>query len=101
MALDLMEEFRPIIDGLIMWVVNSGQITPEHFESGPSHRPVVLTDEGKRRYLAAYEQRMMRKSIHPLKKQKLTLRQNLMEQARQIATRLLRDEPGYTGMGFR
>jgi CRISPR-associated protein Cas1 len=101
MALDLMEEFRPVIDGLILWVVNSGQITPAHFESGPSHRPVILNEEGKRRYLAAYEQRMMRKSKHPLKKKQLTLRQSLIEQARQIATRLMRQDPGYTGMGFR
>ena len=101
MALDLMEEFRPVIDGLILWAVNSGQITPAHFESGSSSRPVILNDEGKRRYLAAYEQRMMRRSRHPLKKKQLTLRQSLIEQARQIATRLMQHDPGYTGMGFR
>ena len=101
MALDLMEEFRPVIDGLILWTINSGQITPDHFQPGTGQRPVVLTDEGKKRYLAAYEQRMMRKSIYEPKKQQLTLRQSLIEQARQIATRLQRNDPGYTGMGFR
>ena len=101
MALDLMEEFRPVIDGLILWVINTGQIIPDHFQPGTDARPVVLTDEGKKRYLAAYEQRMMRKSLYAPKKQQLTLRQSLIEQARQIAARLQKNDPGYTGMGFR
>jgi CRISPR-associated protein Cas1 len=101
MALDLMEEFRPVVDGVILWAVNGGQITPEDFEPGPPHLPVVLTYEGKKRYLAAFEQRMMRPYRHPIRKKKLPLRQCLIEQARQIANRLQRNEPGYTGMGFR
>jgi CRISPR-associated protein Cas1 len=101
MALDLMEEFRPVVDGIVLWAVNSGQVVPEHFSPGTEERPVVLADEGKRRFLSAYEKRMLRPYRHPGKKQQLPLRQCLIEQARQIASRLLKVEPGYTGMGFR
>ena len=101
MALDLMEEFRPIVDGVILWAVNSGQITPDHFQPGPAHRPVVLDDEGKKRFLAAYEQRMMQSYRHPARDARLPLRQCMIEQARQIAKRLMQNNPGYTGMGFR
>ncbi len=101
MALDLMEEFRPVVDGVILWAVHSGHITPAHFQPGPSHLPVILNDEGKKRFLAAYEQRMMQSYRHPGRNQQLQLRQCMIEQARQIAQRLLKDDPGYTGMGFR
>ncbi len=100
MALDLMEEFRPIVDSAILWAVHSRQITPDHFEPGPAHRPVVLGDEGKKRFLAAYERRMMQTYRHPGRDQRLSLRQCMIEQARQIARRLLENRPGYTGMGF-
>ncbi len=101
MALDLMEEFRPVVDGIVLWAVNCGQVTPDHFQPGSGQWPVILSDEGKKRFLAAYEQRMARSYRHPLAKKQLPLRQCLIEQARQIASRLLRDEPGFTGMGFR
>ena len=101
MALDLMEEFRPVVDGVILWAVHSGQITPDHFHPGTEARPVVLDDEGKKRFLAAYEQRMLQTYRHPGIGRKLPLRQCMIEQARQIGRRLLRNDPGYTGMGFR
>jgi CRISPR-associated protein Cas1 len=101
MALDLMEEFRPVVDGAILWAVHSGQITPDHFQPGTPDRPVVLSDEGKKRFLAAYEGRMMQRYRHPGRDMQLPLRQCMIEQARQIATRLQRNDPGYTGMGFR
>jgi len=101
MALDLMEEFRPIVDSPILWAVHSGQITPAHFQPGPAHRPVILNDEGKKRFLAAYERRMMQPHRHPGRDQRLPLRQCMIEQARQIARRLIQDRPGYTDIGFR
>jgi len=38
---------------------------------------------------------------HPIRGEKLNLRQCLIEQARQAAARILEDRPGWTGMGFR
>ncbi len=102
MALDLMEEFRPVIDGLVLWVVHSGQISPAHFRPGAAGEyPIVMSDEGKKRFLAAYEQRMQRGHYHEARKQTLTLRQCLIEQGRQIARRLLEQQHGYHGLGFR
>jgi CRISPR/Cas system-associated endonuclease Cas1 len=61
----------------------------------------LLSDAGKRRFLQAYEQRLEQTFTHPLRGQRLTMRQCIVEQARQIADRVLNGPAGYQGMGFR
>ncbi len=101
LGLDLVEEFRPVVDGIALWACNSGQVTPQDFTPGPPERPVILSAEGRKRFLLAFEERLSRRFTHPLRGVKLPLRQCIIEQARQIADRLQKNEPGYTGMGFR
>jgi CRISPR-associated protein Cas1 len=67
LALDLMEEFRPIlVDALVLRVCGDGRLTSEDFTPGDEARPVIFGDEGKRRFLAAFEERMRTEAIHPL-----------------------------------
>ncbi len=102
LALDLMEEFRPVIDGVVLWACRSGQLTPAgDFTPGPPERPIILDDDGKRRFLQAYEKRMEQTHTHPLRGLKFTLRQCLIEQARQISDCLLSGTYNYRSMGFR
>ena len=107
LGLDLVEEFRPVVDGIVLWCCNSGQVTPEDFstnpETGQTPHPggVILNDEGKRRFLQAYEQRLEQTFTHPERGQKLPLRQCILEQARQVRRRILDGPAGYQGMGFR
>ncbi|GAB4537445.1 MAG: CRISPR-associated endonuclease Cas1 [Anaerolineales bacterium] len=101
LGLDLVEEFRPVVDGIVLWTCNSGQVTPADFTPGPPERPVVLSAQGRKRFLLAFEQRLETRYLHPIRQERLTLRQCLIEQARQIADRLQKNEPGFTGMGFR
>lgn len=46
LALDLLEEFRPVVDGVVLWCCRSGQITPQDFIAGPPQRPVILQENG-------------------------------------------------------
>lgn len=101
LALDLMEEFRPVVDGIILWACHSGQITPADFTPGPPERPVILGEAGRKKFLLAYEQRFEQSFTHPIRGQKLQLRQCLLEQAYQVSHRITDNDPGYTGMGFR
>jgi len=101
LGLDLMEEFRPVVDGIVLWCCRGGQITPEDFTPGPEDRPVVLSEAGLRRFVQAYEGRMDQPFTHPVRGIRLPLRQCLVEQARQVATRLQEGPAGYRGMGFR
>jgi CRISPR-associated protein Cas1 len=101
LALDLVEEFRPVADGVALWCCNSGQLNPQDFSPGPPERPVLLGEEGRRRFLQAFEQRLETRFTHPRRGVQLSLRQCLFEQARQIADCVLSASPSYQGMGFR
>lgn len=101
LGLDVMEEFRPVVDGVVLWVCHSGQVTVDDFENGNADRPILLKEQGKRRFVEAYEQRMLQSFTHPVRAIKLPMRQCLLEQARQIAQRIQNNTPGYQGMGFR
>ena len=61
LGLDLVEEFRPVVDGVVLWCCNSGQITPDDFTPGPPERPVVLGEQGQRRFLQAAD------TVHPIR----------------------------------
>lgn len=101
LALDLLEEFRPMIDGVVMWACRAGQVKVDDFSPGPPERPVVLSEAGKRRFVQAYETRLDQPHLHPLRGLKFPLRQCLIEQARQLADCLMQGRPAYRGMGFR
>ncbi len=59
LPLDLMEEFRPVIvDSVVLRCLNNEILTPDHFVPGDQEeRPLVLTDEGMRRFIREMETR--------------------------------------------
>jgi CRISP-associated protein Cas1 len=65
LALDLMEEFRPLIgDSVVIGAINTGMVTVEDFmRVGPA---VALTQKGRRNFIRAYEQRMDGLVTHPM-----------------------------------
>jgi CRISPR-associated protein Cas1 len=102
LALDLVEEFRPLVDSVILWACHSGQITPGDFAPGQSsHRPLVMGDAARKRFIAAYERRLGEEYTHPLLQKKMSLRRCLLAQARQLAQAVQSGAPHYVPMGFR
>lgn len=67
LALDLMEEFRPLlVDSLVLRVCGDGRLTPEDFTPGTDEaRPIIFGEAGKRRFLEAFEERMRTEATHP------------------------------------
>ncbi|MBP8251775.1 MAG: CRISPR-associated endonuclease Cas1 [Herpetosiphon sp.] len=67
LVLDLIEEFRPfLVDALVMRCCADGIITPADFvRDAAAQYPILLTDEGKRRFVAAFEERMRSEALHP------------------------------------
>ncbi len=58
LALDMVEEFRPpVVDRMVLALVNRRVFRPEDFEEG-EEGGVYLTKDGLRRFLAAYEERL-------------------------------------------
>lgn len=101
LALDLLEEFRPVVDGVVLWCCRSGQVTPQDFENGPAERPVILQEDGQKRFIKAYENRLDLKFTHPIRNQQFPLRQCILEQARQVAACIQRQVADFQGMGFK
>lgn len=65
LALDLMEEFRPLLaDRLALTLINRGQIGPKHFEYCDGGA-VLLSDEGRKIVVAAYQTRKQEQLQHP------------------------------------
>lgn len=71
LALDLMEELRPVMaDRFVLSVINSREIIPAHCKR-KENGSILLTDDGKRALLAAWQNRKKESITHPFLKEKL------------------------------
>ncbi len=83
LALDLMEEFRPlIVDSLVLTLVNKKMLKEKDFEI--TEQGVYLTRRGLKVFFRAYAKRMQTRVYHPLAGRSLSYRKILEVQARQV-----------------
>jgi len=95
LALDLMEEFRPVIaDRLALTLINRGQIKPSHFSKKPGGA-VLLDDKGRRLLITAYQERKQDELQHPLLEEKVPIGLLPHLQARLLARVLRGDLENY------
>lgn len=101
LALDLMEEFRPVIaDRLAITLVNRRQLKAEHFEETPGNA-VQLTEEGRRAVIVEYQRRKEEEIQHRVLKQKVPLGLIPHVQARLLARHLRGDLTHYPPFLYR
>ena len=94
LALDLAEEFRPIVaDSVVINVINNGEIKENGFIVRA--QGVALTQQGRRSFIAAYERRLDQEVTHPVYGYKITYRRVLEVQARMLGAYLLGEIPEY------
>jgi CRISPR-associated protein Cas1 len=90
LALDLMEEFRPlIVDSVVIGLLNRGELSDSDFINSASG--TNLNEHGRRGFWEAYFRRMDTEVSHPEFGYKMSYRRMLEVQARQL-WRFLRDE---------
>ncbi|HOZ49333.1 MAG TPA: CRISPR-associated endonuclease Cas1 [Candidatus Hydrogenedentes bacterium] len=67
LASDLLEELRaPVVDSLVLTIVNRRQFVPDDFYRGPGEpQPCLLKDEPRARYLQAFEEKLAELMHHP------------------------------------
>lgn len=95
LALDLMEELRPILaDRLALALVNRQQLRADHFEACLGGA-VQLTEEGRRTVLVAYQRRKEEETTHRVLAQKVPLGLVPHVQARLLARHLRAELPDY------
>jgi CRISPR-associated protein Cas1 len=100
LALDLMEEFRAIIaDSVVLTLINNETLTAKDFLIW--RESCQLTDDGRKRFFEAYEQRKSTVVTHPVFGYKMSYGRMLEVQARMLAAHVRGDIPEYTGFTVR
>ena len=94
LALDLAEEFRPIIaDSVVVSVINNGEIRSSGFIVRA--QGVAMNQQARRSFLSAYERRLDHEITHPTYGYRITYRRVLEVQARMLGAYLLGEIPEY------
>ena len=100
LALDLAEEFRPLIgDSVVLQVLNNGEVKSSDFNS--RSRGVMLSQQGRRAVIAAYERRLDMTVRHPHFGYQISYRRVMDVQARMLASVLIGELPAYQAMTTR
>jgi CRISPR-associated protein Cas1 len=95
LALDLMEPFRPLIaESVVLRAFNSGTLGADDFFVLPGQ--ASLKDAARKRFFAAYEQRMSETIRHPRFTYSISYRRTLELEARLLARHLEGELPDYT-----
>ncbi len=94
LALDLMEEFRPVIaDSVVIGALNTRVIQADDFIRAAG--AVALTAPARKRLIMAFERRMDQLVTHPVFDYRISYRRVLEVQARLLSRMLLGELPRY------
>ncbi len=100
LALDLAEEFRPLIgDSVVLTVINNGEVRASDFTIRAAG--VAMTTSGRKSVIAAYERRLTQEVTHPTFGYTITYRRILEVQARMLGAYLLGEIPDYVAFTTR
>lgn len=100
LALDLMEEFRPlIVDSAVVTVVNTRMVDESDFVQ--SSAGCMLKPKGRKAFIRAYEARLDQLVTHPVFQYRCAWRAVIRVQARLLARWLRGDVPEYVAVTTR
>lgn len=100
LALDLMEEFRPIIaDSVVLTLLNNDTLSPSDFIMWRGS--CQLNNAGRRAFFNAYEQRKSTEITHPVYGYRMSYSRMIEVQARMLAAFIRGGIPAYTGFTVR
>lgn len=96
LALDLMEEFRPlVVDAIVLAALNRRSLTPDDFITEPLSQAVSLSETGRRTFLRLYEQKKQSKFKHPVLQKQCSYQEAFEIQARLLAKYLMNETKQY------
>jgi CRISPR-associated protein Cas1 len=100
LALDLMEEFRPLADRIALTLVNRQQVQADDFEFREGGA-VQLADDARKTILVADQERKQEALAHPLLAESVPLGLVPLVQARLLARHVRGDAPEYSPFTLR
>ncbi len=100
LALDLMEQFRPlVVDPLVVELVNQDIVGRQDFARGSEkEKPVLLKEDAVKRVIQRYEERITAMTRYPLTGEQATWRRCVELQTRQLARVIRGESPAYQPM---
>lgn len=102
LALDLMEEFRPlVVDAMVISLINLKILTLDDFVTEPLSNVVRLSLEGRRKFLQEYGKKKQTKLSHPVLGRKMTYQEVFEIQARLLAKYLMGESDKYPPLVLR
>ncbi|WP_083934465.1 CRISPR-associated endonuclease Cas1 [Nocardiopsis baichengensis] len=102
LALDLIEEFRPlIVDAVVARLLLGAKLTPADFETPQAERGCRMKPDALKTFLAAYETRMLTLARHPGLGRRVSYRTALVAQARLLAAVIAGEEQAYRPLAWR
>ncbi|MCL2455405.1 MAG: CRISPR-associated endonuclease Cas1 [Micrococcales bacterium] len=102
LALDLMEEFRPlIVDQAVVSMCRHRTLTPEHGERRAAESGVLLTKKGKKALVDGYEKRMLQVTGGAIPGFRGSWRHHLYRQAQRLAAFVTDPGAEWTGLSWR
>lgn len=100
LALDLMEEFRPVIaDSVVITLINNDMLKPADFLVWKD--AYQLAETGRKVFFQAYEQRKATVVTHPVYGYRMSYSRMIEVQARMLAAYVRGNIPNYTGFTVR
>jgi CRISPR-associated protein Cas1 len=101
LALDLMEEFRPVVvDTTVLRCVTTGIVRAQEFDTEPS-RGCRMNEHARHAFLAAYERRMLTLFTHEPTGRRVSYRVGLELQARALARAILNPDRLYRAIRWK
>jgi CRISPR-associated protein Cas1 len=101
LALDLVEEFRPmIVDSVVLSLFRRGRLDEAHFRRGDG-AAVLLNDAGRRVLIDAYETRMLTRVHSTTRGQRVTYRDMMRDQASALRRIITEGRHEYSAVGWR
>ncbi len=88
LALDLIEEFRTLVDHFVVRAVLAGEYSPREFVARDGG--VFLSDDARKRYLQSFQEEVLAREVpHPARREQVPTRRALELQARAVAALVL------------
>ncbi|MDX2129647.1 MAG: CRISPR-associated endonuclease Cas1 [Chloroherpetonaceae bacterium] len=92
---DLIEEFRCVMDSLVIYTLNRGLIKNSDFYYQKDGSGCFLSNEGRKRYLEIFENRMAEESVYKIASVKLNFRRIMEAQVKQVKAVIAGKRPFY------
>jgi len=95
LSLDAMEEFRPLVDGMVLKLIGQKEITLGDFQNRRRDKAVLLTDDARKRFVEAYEAQVNAPTTYAPRGERTSYRRCIELQIRQLARLVLGKQKTY------